>query len=92
MVTDEETHEGTSIIVSRMETDEETHEGTSIIVPSMETDEETHEGTLIIVPSMETNRNHRQQFFPQFTMDRMLTRAWRLVSFPAVKCLPTFIP
>jgi hypothetical protein len=25
-------------------------------------------------------------------MDSVFTRAWRLVSFPAVKWLPTFIP
>jgi hypothetical protein len=53
------------------------------------TDAEGLEGASNIVSSMETDRN-RRPFFPQITMEWMFTKAWRLVSFPAVKCLQTF--
>jgi hypothetical protein len=50
----------------------------------METNTEALREALIIVSIMETDRNNRQ-LFPQITMDSVFTRAWRLVSFPAVK-------
>jgi hypothetical protein len=39
----------------------------------------------------ETDRRNSQPF-PQITMDRMFKRACHVVQFPAVKCLPTFVP